>query len=139
MNRSGQWAVLGLSLLLVAGCATASPRAVRSEFDDVLVPKGLKLDLSKSTIIESPTVKSARLFYKGRLESQSLAAAFRATLEANGWRHISSTTLAKQGTTQVYEKNGDSLQVRIWEGWYYTWAEVTATRVVTVPSPARRY
>ncbi|MFQ5520369.1 MAG: hypothetical protein ACE5FK_03125, partial [Candidatus Methylomirabilia bacterium] len=69
---------------------------------------------------------------------QSLAVAFRATLEANGWRHISSTTLAKQGTTQVYEKNGDSLQVRIWEGWWYTWAEVTATRVVTVPSPARR-
>lgn len=68
----------------------------------------------------------------------SLAVAFRTALEANGWRYLSSTTAAQRGTTQVYEKTGSSLQVLIYEGWYYTWAEVPATRVVSKePGPAR--
>jgi hypothetical protein len=57
--------------------------------------------------------------------------AFRTTLEANGWRHLSSTTSSGKGTTQVYEKAGNSLQVLIYEGmFWYTWVELSATRVV---------
>ena len=114
----------------LSACASSPPRAQRSEFEDIPVPKGLELDWSRSTIIESPTIKAARLFYKSRLEPASLGVAFRTTLEANGWRHLSSTTAAEKGTTQVYDKAGSSLQVLIYEGWYYTWAEVSATRVI---------
>ena len=117
--------------LTLTACASSPPRAQRSEFEDIPVPKGLALDLNRSTIIEAPTVKAARLFYKGRLEPDSLSAAFRTTLEANGWRHLSSTTSADKGITQVYDKTGNSLQVLIYEGMYYTWVEVSATRVVT--------
>jgi hypothetical protein len=123
----------------LSACTSSSPpRAQRSEFEDIPVPKGLVLDWSRSTVIESPTIKAARLFYKGRLTPDSLAVAFRTTLEANGWRHVSSITATNKGTTQVYEKAGSSLQVLIYEGWYYTWAEVSATRVVgREPTPAR--
>ena len=122
----------------LSACASSPPRAQRSEFEDIPVPKGLELDWSRSTIIESPTIKAARLFYKGRLEPNSLAVAFRTTLEANGWRYLSSTTAAQRGTTQVYEKAGSSLQVLIYEGWYYTWVEVSVTRVANKePGPAR--
>jgi hypothetical protein len=122
----------------LTACASSPPRAQRSEFEDVPVPRGLVLDWSRSTIIESPTIKAARLFYKGRLEPASLAVAFRTTLEANGWRHVSSTTAADKGTTQVYEETGNSLQVLIYEGWYYTWAELSATRVIgREQAPAR--
>ncbi len=114
----------------ITACASSPPRAQRSEFEDIPVPKGLLLDWSRSTIIESPTIKAARLFYKGRLTPDSLALAFRTTLEANGWRYLSSTTAAGKGTTQVYDKAGSSLQVLIYEGWYYTWVELSATRVV---------
>ncbi len=123
--------VLSAIVVTLTGCASSPPRPQRSEFEDIPVPKGLSLDLNKSTIIESPTVKAARLFYKGRLEPDSLGVAFRTTLEANGWRHLSSTTSADKGITQVYEKAGNSLQVMIYEGLYYTWVEVSATRVVT--------
>ncbi len=123
--------VLSLTILALAACASSPPRQQRSEFEDIPVPKGLTVDLHKSTIIESQTVKAARLFYKGRVEPESLGVAFRTTLEANGWRHLSSTTAADKGTTQVYEKAGASLQVLIYEGWYYTWVEVSATRVVS--------
>jgi len=123
--------VLSAIVVTLTACASSPPRPQRSEFEDIPVPKGLSLDLNKSTIIESPTVKAARLFYKGRLEPDSLGVAFRTTLEANGWRHLSSTTSADKGITQVYEKAGNSLQVMIYEGLYYTWVEVSATRAVT--------
>lgn len=134
MRRMSRRLFLPLILFVAVGCASAPPRPVRSEFEDIPVPKGLTYDLDKTTIIESPSVKAARLFYKGRIEPASLSVAFRTTLEANGWRHISSTHMADQGTTQVYEKDGNSLQIRIYEGWYYTWVEITATRVLPRPS-----
>ena len=119
---------LGLTL---ASCASSSgPARQRSEFEDIPVPKGLAVDLNRSTIIESPSVKAARIFYKGRIEPDSLSVAFRTTLEANGWKHLSSTTASDKGTTQVYEKTGSSLQVLIYESWYYTWVEMSATRMV---------
>jgi len=117
-----------LVLALTAGCATTSSRATRSEFEDIPVPKGLTYQASKSTIIESPTVKAARLVYRGRLEVESLAVAMRTTLEANSWRHVSSTSAAEHGITQVYEKSGSSLEVRLLDGWWFTFVELTASR-----------
>jgi len=120
------------AVVLLAACASAPPKAVRSEFEDIPVPKGLEYRTSKSTIIESPTVKAARLVYRGRLEMASLTVAMRTTLEANGWRHVSSTSGA-HGTTQVYEKAGSSLEVRLWEGLWYTYVELTASRALQPP------
>jgi len=122
--------VLSATVLALTACASTPPRAQRSEFEDIPVPKGLAVDLDRSTIIESPNVKAARLFYKGRIEPDSLSVAFRTTLEANGWKHLSSTTASGKGTTQIYEKSGSSLQVIIYESWYYTWVEMSATRMV---------
>src|SRR5439155_22584352 len=117
-----------LALLLLEACATAPARPTRSEFEDIPVPKGLSYLPDKSTIIESPTVKAARLVYRGRLEAESLGLALRTTLEANGWRHVSSTAVASHGTTQVYEKSGSSLEVRVLDGWWFTYVELTASR-----------
>ena len=130
--------ILCVVVLALASCSasTGAPRAQRSEFEDVPVPAGLTLDNSRTTIIESPTVKAARLFYKSRIKPDSLAVAYRTSLEANGWRHVSSTTSANNGTVQVYEKPDSSLQVMIYESWYYTWSEVSATRIVARPSTA---
>ena len=121
--------VFSMLVLGLTACASSAPRQPRSEFEDIPVPRGLALDWNKSTVIESPNLKAARLVYKGRIEPDSLGVAFRTTLEANGWRHLTSTTSSDKGTTQVYEKAGNSLQVLIYEGIYYTWVEVSATRV----------
>ncbi len=120
---------LAVSVLLTA-CASNPPRPVRSEFEDIPVPKGLSYQQDDSTVIETPNVKAGRHIYRGRLELDSLTTAIRSTLEANGWRHVSSTKSAQHGTTQVYEKDGDSLQVQLWEGLWYTYAEYTTGRVV---------
>lgn len=127
--RTAKLGAPALVLFLLAGCASTTSRPVRSEFEDVPVPKGLAFQQDQSTIIESPTVKAARLVYRGRLELGSLTVAMRTTLEANGWRHVSSTS-SEHGVTQVYEKAASSLEVRLWEGWYYTYVELTASRAL---------
>jgi hypothetical protein len=121
---------VAMTSLLLAACASAPPRATRTEFEDIPVPKGLAYQQEDSTVIETPNVKAGRHIYRGRLELDSLTSAIRSTLEANGWRHVSSTKSAQHGTTQVYEKDGDSLQVQLWEGLWYTYAEYTTGRVV---------
>jgi hypothetical protein len=128
--RKHSFALLALTGLLLTGCATTPSRQVRSEFEDIPVPRGLAYLEDKSTIIESPSVKAARLIYRGRIEPTSLGTAMRTTLEANGWRSVSSNTAGAHGTFQVYEKAGNSLQVRLWEGWYFTYVELTASRGV---------
>ena len=119
--------------LLLAACASNPPRAVRSEFEDIPVPKGLTYQQDESTVIETPNLKAGRHIYRGRLELDSLATAIRSTLEANGWRHVSSTKSSQHGTLQVYEKDGDSLQVQLWEGLWFTYAEYTTGRVLKRP------
>jgi hypothetical protein len=110
--------ILSVTALALTACASTPPKVQRSEFEDIPVPKGLAVDLNRSTIIVS--------------------VAFRTTLEANGWKHLSSTTASDKGTTQVYEKSGSSLQVLIYESWYYTWVEMSATRMVGQAAAALR-
>jgi len=117
-----------LLLALTAGCATSSSQPTRSEFEDIPVANGLTYQPSKSTIIESPTVKAARLVYRGRVEVDSLAVAMRTALEANGWRYVSSTSTADHGIMQVYEKASNPLEVRLTDGWWYTYVELTISR-----------
>jgi hypothetical protein len=130
MQTSTRAILSALLIVLLTGCATLAPKAARSEFEDIPVPKGLAYLDDESTIIESPSVKAAKLLYRGRVEPVSLGNAMRSTLEANGWRHVSTATAGDKGTTQVYEKPGNALQVRVWEGWYYTYIELTASRTM---------
>jgi hypothetical protein len=100
MNIQYTVAVL-LLLALTAGCATSSSQPTRSEFEDIPVANGLTYQPSKSTIIESPTVKAARLVYRGRVDVDSLAGSMRTALEANGC---------------------------LIDGWWYTYVEMTISR-----------
>jgi hypothetical protein len=128
---------IGIVALLAAACVTTSTssRPPRSEFADISVPRGMTYQPDQSTVIESPTVKAARLVYRGRLEPVSLGQAMRATLEANGWRFVSTSSTPSMGTLQIYEKAGNSLQVRIhedrWFGWF-TYLEVETGRSAVV-------
>jgi hypothetical protein len=61
------------------------------------------------------------VLYRGRVEPETLAAAMRSNLEADGWRPVGITTSGQSGSTQVYDKGGTSLQVRIWEGGPFSW------------------
>ena len=121
------------AVFALAACASNPPRPVKSQFEDIPVAKGMSYLSGDSMSIETPTVQAAREVYRGRIELESLATATRATLEANGWRHISTTKTSQHGINQVYEKGGTSLQVLLWESWIFTYAEYTTARVLQAP------
>ena len=114
-------------MLLATGCATT---AARRQFDDITPPAGMAYQPQDSVVIESPTIKAAQLVYRGRLESVTLGDAMRTRLEASGWRPISRTSTSKAGTRQVYEKDGNALEVHIYEGLWYTYLAISASEVL---------
>ena len=123
-------AALALVLSLATACATATPP--RADFGDIPVPDGLAYQPDRSASLQSLHVRAARHIYRGRFEPDSLAAVIRTTLEGNGWTQVSGTSTPSQGSTQVYQKGNDSLQVRVWEGGlfnWYTYVEYTAARI----------
>src|SRR2546426_12491496 len=120
------YATAGL-LLLTAACTTTAPRR---QFEDIQLPTGLSYQPGRSVVIESPSVKAAQLVYRGRLEPESLGDAMRARLEANGWRPISRTTTARDGTRQVYEKDSNALEVHIYEGLWYTYLAISVSETL---------
>src|SRR5947207_2295229 len=136
--RAKRLVLVSLVVFLTGACVTSQSRTLRSEFEDIPVPKGLSYVEDQSVIIESPSVKAARLIYRGRIEMGSLAVAMRTMMEANGWRAISNTSASTHGTTQVYEKAGKSLQIRVWEGRYRTYVEMTASRALPPPRSEER-
>jgi len=120
--------------MAAAGCASTSTRAVHSEFEDIPMPRGLTYQPTDSVLIESPSVRAARLVYRGRIEPRSLGLALRTILEGNGWRYVSITSNPQHGTAQAYEKDGNALQVLVWEGLWFTYVELTASRVILSPT-----
>ncbi len=123
-------------LLLAAGCATVSVPPLRSEFGDVPLLEGLSYQPGQSVVIETKTVRAARLLYRGRMEPGSVVVEMQKGIEANGWRLVRTTAVAGHGTMQLYEKGEASLQLQVWEGGmfgYYTYVEVSGTRPVTGP------
>ena len=123
--------LLAIALMLIlSACATNPPRMSRSTHEDIPVPKGLNYRGGDSTVIETPTVSASREVYRGRVEIESLAQATRTMLEANGWRHVGTNKTSQHGVSQVYEKQGTSLQVLLWEDLIFTYAEYTTARVL---------
>jgi hypothetical protein len=118
--KTHQRAIGIAALFLATGCASTAPPPSAS-LDGFPVPEGLTYLAGDSTIIETQEAKAGRVVYRGRVEPGSLAQTMRTTLETAGWKLVGSTLSAQSGATQLYDKSGTSLQVRIWEGGLFSW------------------
>src|SRR5437899_12619168 len=98
------------AVFALAACASNPPRPVKSQFEDIPVAKGMSYQSGESMAIETPTVQATREVFRGRGELESLATPTRTTLEANGWRHLSTTQTAQHGINQVSANAGSSHQ-----------------------------
>jgi hypothetical protein len=122
-----------LALSLSACSSTKGVPPIRSEFMDIPLPKGLEYVADQSAVIESETVRAARLMYSSKFEPGSLVLSIQEGLLGHGWRLVRTTSFPGQGTMQLYEKGEASLQVRIWEGGAFkgsTYVELSGTRAV---------
>lgn len=93
MRKGIRGLVVGL-LVLAMGCSTfqggkkgeeGPPPSLSSDFQDISIPSGLKLDKGRSLLFEGGGMKSGYFLYKGRLEPSSLAEYFKNSLTASGW------------------------------------------------------
>ena len=124
-------AAVALAFSLSACSATKNVPPIRSEFMDIPLPSGLEYIADKSAVIESETVRAARLTYSSKFEPGSLVLSIQEGLLGNGWRLMRTTSFPGMGTMQLYEKGEASLQVRIWEGGAFsasTYVELSGTR-----------
>jgi len=120
-----------LAFALSACSSTKNIPPIRSEFMDIPLPGGLEYLADKSAVIESETVRAARLIYSSKFEPGSLVLSIQEGLQGNGWRLIRATSFPGMGTMQLFEKGDASLQVRIWEGGAFdasTYVELSGTR-----------
>ena len=115
-------------MIFATGCTTTT--TARRHFDDITLPSGMAYQADDSVVIESPNLKAAHLVYRGRLEPVTLGDAMRTRLEASGWRQVSRTNTIKDGMRQVYEKDGNAMEVHINEGLWYTYLVINASEVV---------
>ena len=121
------------ALLLAACSSTKGVPPIRSEFMDIPLPGGLEYIPEQSAVIESETVRAARLMYSSKFEPGSLVLSIQEGLLGQGWRIVRTTSFPGQGTMQLYEKGESSLQVRIWEGGAFkgaTYVELSGTRAL---------
>ncbi|HEY7140764.1 MAG TPA: hypothetical protein VIE44_11730 [Methylomirabilota bacterium] len=126
-------AVVALALCLSACSSTKGVPPIRSEFMDIPLPGGLQYLPEQSAVIESETVRAARLMYSSNFEPGSLVLSIQEGLLGNGWRLTRTTSFPNLGTIQLYEKGESSLQVRIWEGGAFsgsTYVELSGTRAL---------
>ena len=120
-----------LAFSLSACSSTKGIPPIRSEFMDIPLPDGLVYMPDKSAVIESETVRAARLMYSSKFELGSLVLSIQDGLQGNGWRLVRTTSFPQMGTMQLYEKGEASLQIRIWEGGAFdgsTYVELSGTR-----------
>jgi len=120
-----------LALALSACSSTKGVPPIRSEFMDIPLPGGLEYIADQSAVIESETVRAARLVYSSKFEPGSLVLSIQEGLLGSGWRLVRATSFPKHGTMQLFEKGEASLQVRIWEGGAFrgsTYVELSGTR-----------
>lgn len=103
---------------------------------DIPLPSGLEYIPGESAVIESETVRAARLMYSSKFEVGSLVLSIQEGLQGAGWRLVRASSFPNLGTIQLFEKGDASLQVRIWEGGAFkgaTFMELSGTRA-TAPA-----
>ena len=103
--KGNRFALVSFSVLvvlaLITGCSrfggkkegskeppAAGEQARYYHFEDVLILQGLKPQMDKSFIYETPSFKAGKLVFSGRVEAQSLANFFTNNMARDGWKLV---------------------------------------------------
>lgn len=127
-----------VGLILITGCSRlgwerktskeAPPvgeQARYYHFEDVLIPHELKLEMDKSFIYETPSLKAGRLVFSGRVQVNSLSIFFTHNMEKDGWRLVNKfgfkdvvlnfSKSNKNCTVNIYDRPINTM-VEVWVG-----------------------
>ena len=94
------------------------------DFDDVLIPKELKVDKKSSYIVQSPGFQTGVLALKGRVERNSLIAFFENNMAKDNWMMISSFKSPQTSTMLLFHKANRWCVISIDEKGLYTYVQI---------------
>jgi len=133
--RSAAVIVLALA---VAACTTLSsdrktkgsgasqkpppPTTVYYDFDDIEVPKEMKIDRDDSFIYDTTGFAAGVLALKGRVEFDSLVRFFEANMPKDNWRAVGH--IKAESAMILFHKENRWCVITLEEGSYYTYARI---------------
>jgi len=130
-----------LALAMILGCSTLSgdnkgsgqsqqrvadgesdPTTIYYDFDDVVVPRQLKVRRDATFIYQSAGLKAGLLSLKGRVETTSLIEFFEINMKKDNWRLVS--LIKTPSTLMLYHKNNRLCVIEIDEDSYNTYTRI---------------
>lgn len=110
----------------------SGPANYYHDFDDILVPRDMKLLPSSSFVVETPGVKAGMLVFRGRVDPVSLTTFFTNNMLKDGWRM--SSTFRYQRIIMVFTKPDRDCIINIQDGRFFTRMEIwIAPKAVNAP------
>ena len=124
-----------LMLLTAAGCSTAPKTAgggagdkdsqaapLYYDFDDVLIPRELKLDTESSFIYHSSGLTAGVLVFKADVDRNSLIQFFENNMAKDNWQYVSSFKSPR--TLLLFKKETRWCVINITDNKWETWVEI---------------
>ena len=131
LKKTFVYSIAGLILLSLVGCSLLEREIEPADvaltssyfnFEDIKVPKHLKLDRGRSFVHDVAGFKAGTLYFSGNVEVNSLVAFFSDSMLKDGWRLKSSFRYPKM--LHLFEKEGKSCIIIIEEDFMNTRVEI---------------
>lgn len=132
--------VVAVFFLIVTGCSGLGSKhresAIESieknegtstyyhEFEDILIPKELKVDNQSTYIVRAPGFLTGVLALKGRVERNSLIVFFNNNMMKDNWRPLGSFKSPRTSTILLFQKENRWCVININEKKFYTYVEI---------------
>ena len=94
------------------------------EFEDILLPKELKIDNDSTYVVQAPGFLTGVLALKGRVERNSLIVFFKNNMVKDNWRMLGSFKSPRTNTILLFQKENRWCVINIKEEGFYTYAEI---------------
>lgn len=108
--------------------AKEEPQPSYLDFKDILIPSELKINTKASFIFRTSDLTAGVLALRGRVDPMSLVEFFEVNMHKDKWKLIS--TFKSPKTLMIFKKDTRWCAISVFEGDYYTHAEVWVSPMV---------
>ncbi len=110
------------------------PTAVYYDFDDILIPKELKIVNDSTVLVSTPSYTSGIMTLRGRVEKRSLTAFFINNMEKDNWNRVSQIK-SPASTIMIFRKPVKWAVITIRDNDFYTYVEIGVSPTIDKNAP----
>ncbi len=110
------------------------PTAVYYDFDDILIPKALKIVNDSTVLVSTPGYTSGIMTLRGRVEKRSLTAFFVNNMEKDNWNRVSQMK-SPASTIMIFRKPAKWAVITIRDKDFFTYVEIGVSPTIDKNAP----